>query len=208
MPAGKRNALLYLCNRRSCSPVQLASCLQAPLWNQPEDSSSRSPGIPFDLLVFSFVLKQYLGKLNHILKATHHHIPGTVYRLLLWEESGSPLHFTFKNDIFAQSSHETAKHVDVSQQPPGVAEPGLPEGRALSPAAMLLHAGKWELPDVWPSWSFRARWAFEISRLFAEDLRGKHQLLLGLPQFSMSWFHTNKCGSARVSGFSARSIFK
>lgn len=46
---------------------------------------------------------------------------------------------------------------------------------------------------------------FEISRLFPEDLRGKHHLLLGLTQFWKSWLH-HKCQSARVSDFPARNI--
>lgn len=68
MPAGKRNALLYPFNGRSCSPVQLASCSQAPLWSQPEYSSSCSPGITFYLLSSSFRLKQYFNKWNKFLK--------------------------------------------------------------------------------------------------------------------------------------------
>lgn len=69
MSAGKRNALLYPSNGRSCSPVQLASCSQAALWSQPEDSSSCSPGIAFYLLSTSFRLQQYFSKWSKIFKA-------------------------------------------------------------------------------------------------------------------------------------------
>lgn len=117
MPAGKRNALLYPFNGRSCSPVQLASCSQAPLWCQPEDSSSCSPGITFYWLSSSFRLKQYFSEWITIFKAA------TTIRL------GQSSGFCFEREVIPTtslslretgidvgSSHEPEEHVIYSKQ--------------------------------------------------------------------------------------------
>lgn len=117
MPAGKRNALLYPFNGRSCSPVQLASCSQAPLWCQPEDSSSCSPGITFYWLSSSFRLKQYFSEWITIFKAA------TTIRL------GQSAGFCFGREVIPTtslslretgidvgSSHEPEEHVIYSKQ--------------------------------------------------------------------------------------------
>lgn len=117
MPAGKRNALLYPFNGRSCSPVQLASCSQAPLWCQPEDSSSCSPGITFYLLSSSFRLKQYFSEWITIFKAA------TTIQL------GQSAGFCFEREVIpitslslretgidVSSSHEPEEHVIYSKQ--------------------------------------------------------------------------------------------
>lgn len=133
MPAGKRNALLYPFNGRSCSPVQLASCSQAPLWSQPEYSSSCSPGITFYLLSSSFRLKQYFNKWNKFFKAASAICLGQSAGFCFGREviPTTPLSLR-ETGIDVSSSHEPEEHVIYSKQLSSLLGPGLQEGWAPS----------------------------------------------------------------------------
>lgn len=139
-------------NGRTCSPVQLASCSQAPLWSQPEDSSSCSPGITFYLLSSSFRLKQYFSKWNKIFKAATTICLGKSAGFCFGREVIPTTSLSLRETgIDVSSSRESEEHVIYSKQlsrlqdqesrraehPPGSHTAMDCETRAFTPSVLL-----------------------------------------------------------------------